>query len=410
MSCRNENRSGYKKTKIGWIPEEWQDISIHEVSKVVTGSTPNSTNEKYYGSEFLFVGPGDLDNIKYVIKSKKNLSQAGSDATRKIPKGSSLFTCIGSTIGKMAIAGEILSTNQQINAVIPNSKIAEEFLYYSLLKLSPKIKSLASEQAVPIVNKTEFSAYKIPLPPLSEQKKIAEILSTWDMAIEKTEKLIKKCELRKKGLVQRLYKSYNNENNSIVPLGDIFEEVTDKVGDQEIYPYSISAGIGFVSQKEKWGKNIAGKQYENYIHLRRGDFAYNKGNSKKYKCGCIYLLEEHNEISVPNVFISFRSKNNMVCSSFYKHYFIADRLARQLKRWITSGARSDGLLNLSKKDFFKTLLPFPPIEEQKKIATILDAADKEISKLKAKRDALNKQKKGLMKKLLTGEVRHPDFV
>ena len=168
---RNEKRPRYKKTKVGWIPVEWECVSIRDVAKVVTGSTPSTKNPEYYGSEFLFVGPADLDNGKYVVDSVKKLSRDGFNVCRQIPAGSTLFTCIGSTIGKVAISWKELATNQQINAVISKNKKAKEFLYYALLKLSPRIKSLASEQAVPIVNKSEFSVYRIPLPPLPEQKK-----------------------------------------------------------------------------------------------------------------------------------------------------------------------------------------------------------------------------------------------
>ena len=95
----------------------------------------------------------------------------------------------------------------------------------------------------------------------------------------------------------------------IVHLGKLFSEVTRKVGRKELTPFSISAGIGFVSQCEKWGKDISGAQYKNYTHLKAGEFSYNKGNSKQYQQGCVYLLKE-GEICVPNVFISFKARAN----------------------------------------------------------------------------------------------------
>ncbi|TDT87949.1 type I restriction modification DNA specificity protein [Pseudodesulfovibrio indicus] len=190
-----------------------------------------------------------------------------------------------------------------------------------------------------------------------------------------------------------------------VPLGTLFEPVTDTVGDKDIPPYSISAGIGFVSQREKWGKDIAGRQYASYTHLRKGEFAYNKGNSKKYQCGCAYLLRDQDEISVPNVFISFRPKSDKVSADFYEHFFVADYHARELKRYITSGARSDGLLNLNKKDFFKINVPCPSPREQEAIAKVLNAAVAEIDEHRNQLAALKEQKKGLMQQLLTGKVR-----
>ncbi len=101
MSKRNEKRPGYKETKVGWIPEEWECVRIRDVANVITASTPSTKNPEYYGVDFLFVGPADLDNGKYVVESAKKLSRTGFNVCRKIPAGSTLFTCIGSTIGKV---------------------------------------------------------------------------------------------------------------------------------------------------------------------------------------------------------------------------------------------------------------------------------------------------------------------
>lgn len=184
-----------------------------------------------------------------------------------------------------------------------------------------------------------YSKVKIPLPPVPEQKAIADLLSTWDEAIEKTERLIQANEANLKGQIQRIMGKEAIDANgwSMVHLGNLFSEVTRKVGEKDLTPYSISAGIGFVSQREKWGKDISGSQHKNYTHLKAGEFSYNKGNSKRYQQGCVYLLKD-GEICVPNVFISFKPKAKNVVPEFFEHYFIADYHARELKRYITSGA------------------------------------------------------------------------
>lgn len=268
-----------------------------------------------------------------------------------------------------------------------------------------KIATRAVSQAN--VNPTEFKKFcLVPVPPLPEQKAIADLLSTWDGAIEKTKRLIQAKEASLKGQIQRVMGKEAVDTNgwSMVHLGEFFSEVTHKVGDKKLIPYSISAGIGFVSQREKWGKDISGSQHKNYTHLKAGEFSYNKGNSKRYQQGCIYLLKE-GEICVPNVFISFKPRTKNIVPEFYEHYFIANYHARELKRYITSGARSDGLLNLNKKDFFKILVPCPPPNAQKSIAEALTAAQQEINLLKQLAEKYRTQKRGLMQKILTGEWR-----
>jgi type I restriction enzyme S subunit len=119
----------------------------------------------------------------------------------------------------------------------------------------------------------------------------------------------------------------------------------------------------------------------------------------------MYLLKHSDEIAVPNVFISFERRNETVCNEFYEQYFIADYCARELRKYITSGARSDGLLNLNKADFFSIKVPLPGFKEQQRVAQILSAADAEIETHQKHLSALKEQKKGLMQQLLTGKKR-----
>lgn len=186
-------------------------------------------------------------------------------------------------------------------------------------------------------------------------------------------------------------------------LRELADRITKKVGDNKLVTLSISAGIGFVSQAEKFSRDISGKQYCNYIYLKRGEFSYNKGNSKTFPQGCIYELKEYDEAAVPNAFISFRFKENLV-PSFYQGYFDSNFHGKQLVRFITSGARSDGLLNISPTDFFSIVLPSPvKKEEQQKIANCLSSINELIDAESRKLKALEKYKKGLMQKLFPAE-------
>ena len=186
-------------------------------------------------------------------------------------------------------------------------------------------------------------------------------------------------------------------------LRELADRITKKVGDNKLVTLSISAGIGFVSQAEKFSRDISGKQYCNYIYLKKGEFSYNKGNSKTFPQGCIYELKEYEEAAVPNAFISFRFKENLV-PSFYQGYFDSNFHGKQLVRFITSGARSDGLLNISPTDFFSIVLPTPvKKEEQQRIADCLSSIDELIDAESRKLKALEKYKKGLMQKLFPAE-------
>lgn len=193
------------------------------------------------------------------------------------------------------------------------------------------------------------------------------------------------------------------------PLSSIVEEITETAGTRKIETISISAGVGFVNQAEKFGKELSGKQYEKYTVLHRGDFSYNKGNSNLYPQGCIYRLNDRTEAAVPNVFESFRVSDGN--PDFYEQLFISGFLNRQLYYRINRGVRDDGLLNLRGKDFYSCEVSCPPLAEQERIAEILMQCDKVIE-LKQKRiEEEKKKKKYLMQTLLspTSGVRLPGF-
>ena len=183
------------------------------------------------------------------------------------------------------------------------------------------------------------------------------------------------------------------------PLCEMSERIVEKVGDAALTPVSITAGQGFVSQVEKFGRDISGVQYKNYILLRKGDFAYNKGNSKSYPQGCVRRLKEFDQAAVPSAFVNFRLHDGYV-PEFFEGLFEKNAHGRQLIKFITSSARSDGLLNISPDEFFSVNLPMPqdPAEQQK-IADCLGSLDALIAAEGRKLVALRDHKRGLMQQL-----------
>lgn len=171
------------------------------------------------------------------------------------------------------------------------------------------------------------------------------------------------------------------EEWEVVKLGNIATEIKDKVGTKQKIPMSLSAGKGFVAQAKKFGKDIAGKQYAQYTCLPPKTFAYNKGNSLKYPQGCIYLQPFDEEVAVPNVFICFALDKKRCNNNFYEQLFKNNAQGKELFKYINSGVRNDGLLNLNDNNFFKIKLVSPPLKEQEKIAEVLSCWDEGIELL-----------------------------
>lgn len=197
-------------------------------------------------------------------------------------------------------------------------------------------------------------------------------------------------------------------------LGDASTQVTERVGERKLTPVSISAGVGFVPQSEKFGRDISGNQYSLYTVVRDGDFVYNKGNSLKFPQGCVYQLRGWGEVAAPNVFISFRLKEGFV-AKYFQFCFEKNIHGAQLKKHITSGARSNGLLNVSKDQFYGISIPTPLLDEQQKVADCLTSLDELIAAQGRKVEALKIYKRGLMQQLFPREgetvprLRFPEF-
>lgn len=388
-----------KQARVKFIPDGWKISQIGKSCCIRNDlRKPISVEERSsIKGDFPYYGPtGILDYIdEYLLDGEFALiGEDGDHFLKPAEKSQTIF------------AKDKFNVNNHAH-VISATKVCSAQWFATFFK-HRNITDFLSRQGANRYKLNKATLEKIPilLPPPAEQKAISDLLSTWDKAIEKTERLIQVKEANLKGQIQRIMGKEAIDANgwSMVHLGELFSEVTRKVGEKELTPYSISAGIGFVSQREKWGKDISGSQHKNYTHLKAGEFSYNKGNSKRYQQGCVYLLKD-GQICVPNVFISFKPKAKNVVPEFFEHYFIADYHARELKRYITSGARSDGLLNLNKKDFFKIMVPCPSPDEQKFIAETLTASQQEINLLKQLVDKYKTQKRGLMQKMLTGEWR-----
>lgn len=374
-----------KQTEIGLLPEDWEVVSVGNIAEIATGTTPPTNNHKNYGSEYLFVSPADLGKGKYIIDTEKKLSSIGFKIARRYPKNSILFTCIGSTIGKSSISQVELTSNQQINAIFPSDNNSNDFIFYYLKKVAIKIRLAASEQAVPMINKTEFSKIQIPLPPLPEQEAIAEALSDADAWIENLEQLTAKKRLIKQGAMQELLTPKGDWE--VKKLGDVCEIIKGKQFNSsllnEVSPYPCySGGISPSGYSEKYN------ELENTIIISEG------GNS----CG----------------FVNFVTTKFWLGGHCYK-VILKDKTAVQnfyyqslkYNQSTIMGLRvGSGLPNIQKKALSDFDISFPKsLTEQTRIATILSDMDAELEALEAQLGKARKVKQGMMQELLTGRVR-----
>jgi type I restriction enzyme S subunit len=164
---------------------ETNEIEISELGQIITGTTPKTSEPSYYEpKECLFVSPADIFDARYVAATEKRISKAGLESGRPIPKDSVMVVCIGSTIGKVAMASEQCLTNQQINTVVCKPDHDPLVVYYALRRQKKLFQQVASCTAVPILNKGNFSALKIPFPKNGAEKTAADKLLEFEVSVK----------------------------------------------------------------------------------------------------------------------------------------------------------------------------------------------------------------------------------
>lgn len=385
---------------------------IKSMGKVITGRTPSTKNQEYYGNDYFFISPADLGNRKYVSDSIKKLSDFGIKKANKLPPQTILFTCIGSTIGKIGMSENECATNQQINAVIVDkNNFDPNYVYYQLARHSLRIAELAGRQAVPIVNKSTFESYEINTHPFEEQKKIAQILSTWDEAIEAVGELIEKKNQLKKTLLNTLVignkKADNFSDNKWITT------TIDKLG--QIY----AGGTPSTNVSEYWNGAVAWCTPTDITALKgQREISKTKRTitEKGLKKSSANLLPKNSIIVCTRATIGDTAMNTvpMATNQGFKSIVPNDSidntylyyLILTFKKYFIRYSSGSTFLELSKKDFSKTKITIPKsIDEQKQIANVMINLDEEIDLLVQKKSLLKKQKKGLMQRLLTGKVR-----
>lgn len=197
---------------------------------------------------------------------------------------------------------------------------------------------------------------------------------------------------------------------SVIRFNSLFKRLTRKNDENNQNVLTISAQQGLVSQMDYYNTLYASENKEGYSLLHRGDFSYNKSYSSEYAYGAIKRLDAYDKGIVSPLYICFTPQKG-TNSDFYLQYFEAGCFNREIYKIAQEGARNHGLLNVSTEDFFNSMLVFPPLAEQERIAEILMQCDKVIE-LKQKRiEEEKKKKKYLMQTLLspTSGVRLPGF-
>lgn len=389
------------------IPRGWDEVKLKDIGKITSGTTPLRRNLAFHiGGTIPWVKTTDLNN-SVILETEEKITELALKKTslRIYPKETVLVAMYGgfNQIGRTGILGINATVNQALSAItVDKNEIDSTYLLNWLNAKVGLWKNLAgSSRKDPNISSKDVGDFPFMKPPLPEQRAIAQVLSTADAAIHTTEKLIAQKELRKKWLMQQLLtgkkrlKGFGGEWKEM-HLGEMFSERNDtkyfdlpllSIGQNGVYP-----------QDESIKKDTSNEDKSKYKRICPGDIGY---NTMRMWQGRSALSGLEGIVSPAYTVVTPRKNTDSV---FFSYLFKMPKMTNLF--WRNSQGLVDDTLNCKFKDFsiVKVVLPQTK-EEQTAIAQVLQAADKEISLLKAKAEKLREQKKGLMQVLLTGKVR-----
>jgi type I restriction enzyme, S subunit len=322
---------------------------------------------------------------------------------------------IGRSNTKELVGGSALVRDDHPNLFLPDKiwavRVKEGFdsgwlhAYLSSPRVRGTLRELASGSSAGMKNISMPSllGLEVRYPPLPEQRKIAEILGAWDDAIEMAGRL---RESKQRGYRALSFELVAQSTRDLAPLSKVVKPVSQRNNIYERRVLTSSSQRGLVDQESYFKRRVAGADLANYYLLERGDFAYNRSSSIGSPYGAVRRLNDHASGVVSTLYLCFRiSESSKVNPNYLDHLFRSNLLDRQLVSIVSEGARAHGLLNVSKADFLELTIPLPAIDRQSKIASALDSALIEIALIDREIALLREQKRGLMQKLLTGDIR-----
>lgn len=408
---------------IGEFPDDWAISTIGAIAQVTSGGTPDRTAKDFWDGDIPWITTGKID-FGIIEEAEEYITVEGlnSSAAKIFPKGTILMAMYGqgATRGKVAILGLDAATNQACAALLLKEDIAiKEFVFYYLTFFYQHIRELGHGGNQKNLNAGLIKEIKVPLPSFSEQRRIVDILSTWDRAIDLTSQLIAAKQQYKRGLTQQLLtgkrrfkqfaRSKEIQDTEIGPIpadwnyvsvGQIAHQVSERNAmGLDLPVLSCTKYGGLVDSLSYFGRQIFSEDTSTYKIVRRHQFAYATNHIEE---GSIGYQDLYDEALISPMYTVFKTNSNV--DDRFLYALLKTEAYRQIfERNTSASVNRRGSLRWN--EFSRIKVPLPSVEEQQAIVEVLDTCDQELALLKNKLKLLKKQKQGLMQQLLTGKVR-----
>ena len=355
-------------------------------------------------------GSLDLRDVKYIDNSDfSKLSRS------KLYTGDILYTYVG-TVGEVAVVDK--NDKYYLAPNVSRIRLSKDYNSDFIKQLLGSKKfynqivfPLIATSSQPALSMENLRKFKLKVPSIREQTKIASLLNAIDERIATQNKIIEDLKKLKSAIIEKVFCSPNKRNPmcriegfeqalSTYKMCDFSSRIATKNKDSKCsLVLTIAAQYGLVNQESFFNKSVASENLTGYYLLHKGEFAYNRSYSAGYDWGAVKRLDNYDEGVLSTLYICFNINETIVDSDYLTYYFESTKWHRGLSDIAGEGARNHGLLNVSITDYFNTKHRFPVIEEQKAIAKMLNTITEKERKATLLGECYQKQKQYLLRQM-----------
>ncbi len=375
-------------------------LKLDDIATIERGRfSPRPRNDpRYYGGDIPFVQTGDVSRAgTYIHEYSQTLNKDGLAVSKLFPKDTILMT-IAANVGDVSILDFDSACPDSLVAFTPKEGMYNKWLFHVLSTMKRKFDSLSTQNAQKNLSLEKIKPVKIHVPSYDAQVDMASTFDAWDAAIEKTEALIDAKERQFRWLKsQLLLRNPNAKHWKTKTLGHYIEEKNEKSSVPDLHPCLTSSRRGMFLQDEYFSKQVASKDNTGYKIISRGEFTY---RSMSDDCKFVFNKQDIVDKGLISPAYGVFAPNKHMDADFLYYFLNSSVFKRALAGEIQGGTRTALKLNSLKK----LDIDIPELPEQQAIANKLNTAKHEIDLLIKLADQYRTQKRGLMQKLLSGEL------
>ena len=413
-------------------PKDWSTATIKNLTqRFLNGGTPSTHINEYWDGDIPWITGADAEQ-RVTITSRKTITELGvkRSSTNIVPKGNILLVT-RTGVGKVSMAGVDVAISQDLTGIIPRVDLIDvPYLYYQLAQIASDLKSFAQGSIIQGIKREQVEAIEIPLPELTEQRVIAEILSTLDESIAKSESLVRKYQSLKQGLMSDLLTRGVDENGELRDAADTIDALYGYIPRR--WRHQLLGEIAVVGNGVTLGRKVSGSDTAELPYLRVANVKDGYLDLSEIKQVRVYKAEVDRYLLQPGDVLMTEGGDfdklgrgtvweGQIKNCLHQNHIFRVRVNRKVlhpkflsfvtgspygKRFfVLHSKQTTNLASINSTQIKSFPVPLPELDEQERILAIADGIDETIDKEARNLVKLNLLKQGLMQDLLSGQVR-----